>query len=53
METVYHVEARDDGSWAVKKAGADRATRVTETKDEAVKEARERAEAGGAYRPNQ
>ena len=40
MSNSYHV-IPEDGHWIVKKAGAERATRVTETQDEAISLARE------------
>ena len=40
MSNSYHV-IPEDGHWIVKKAGAERATRVTETQDEASSRARE------------
>ncbi len=44
---VQHVMARDDG-WAVVKEGSDRATRVLDTKAEAVEVAREIASNQGS-----
>lgn len=44
---TQHVRARDDG-WAVVKEGADRATRVLDTKAEAVEVAREIASNQGS-----
>lgn len=37
----YHITQRDNGDWAFQRAGADRAIRVTENKQEAVQQMRE------------
>lgn len=42
------VEPRDDGKWAVQKDGTQRASRVTDTKQEAVDLARAQAKREGA-----
>lgn len=46
-EQRQHVVSRQDGSWSVRKAGAERATRAFATQSDAVAYARELVKKGG------